>query len=69
MKGLALILGAKSKGKPAPSSEPEMGEEEGAGESEGGEMAEYKKEMSAAAAEGDWDGFAEAVAGLVRCCK
>jgi hypothetical protein len=68
MKGLALILGAKPKGKEAPSSSPDMEGEEEAPESESSEQDEYKKEMASAAADGDWDGFADAVAGLVRCC-
>ena len=59
---LALALGPK-KGKAAESPEEEAAEPAAEESSE----AEYKSLIADAAKAGDWDAFADAVAGLVRC--
>jgi hypothetical protein len=66
VKGLLAILGkpsAKDKGAPSP----DMVEE--APESGRSEAAEYKSVIADAAKAGDWEAFADAVAGLVSCSK
>lgn len=70
MKGLLAILGKPSKMGKGDSESP-MGhmEEEEAPESGRSEAAEYKSVIADAAKAGDWDAFADAVAGLVSCSK
>ena len=60
---LALALGPK--GKAAESPEEEAAEPAAEESSE----AEYKSLIADAAKAGDWDAFADAVAGLVACSK
>jgi hypothetical protein len=71
MKGLALIMKAAKSKKPVGDDAPSFGEEseEEAPESEPGDSSAdaYKAEIADAAKAGDWDAFADAVAGLVRC--
>jgi hypothetical protein len=59
-----LALALKPKGKAAESDEEEAAEPE-AKESHGGE---YKALIKDSAEAGDWDAFADAVAGYVRTC-
>lgn len=63
--GAILALALKPKGKAADSTEEEAAEPEAEESSE----AEYKALIADAAKAGDWDAFADAVAGLVRCSK
>lgn len=67
MKGLLAILGKPSMKPGKGDSSPEMEEE--APESGKSEAAEYKSVIADAAKAGDWDAFADAVAGLVSCSK
>jgi hypothetical protein len=70
VKGLLAILGKPSMSKDKGSSpHPMMDEEEEAPESGRSEAAEYKSVIADAAKAGDWDAFADAVAGLVSCSK
>lgn len=68
-KGLLAILAPKGKGSLMGGSEPDDDDE--APDSEGEDSAEggFLAEMKSAAKDGDWDGFAEAVAGYVKACK
>lgn len=68
MKGLLAILGKPSKMGKGDSSPPDMEEEE-APESGRSEAAEYKSVIADAAKAGDWEAFADAVAGYVDCKK
>lgn len=67
MKGLLAILAKPSMGKGKAADSPE--EEAAEPESEDSSAEEYKELIADSAKSGDWDAFADAVAGLVRCSK
>jgi len=60
----AIVLALKPKGKGASSEEEEASEPKAEESAEG----EYKSLIADAAKAGDWDAFADAVAGYVRSC-